>query len=115
MAAGKTGTTQGSADGWYIGINRNLVTATWVGADDPVVMFRNCSYGQGAHMALPIYAYFMRNLIDGNQDFKLNLEMIDKPTGNGGIMTDCGVEVPSEDDYLINPDKNEDLEIDDLG
>ena len=115
VAAGKTGTTQGSADGWYIGINRNLVTATWVGADDPVVRFRNGSYGQGAHMALPIYAYFMRNLIDGNQDFKLNLEMIDKPTGNGGIMTDCGVEVPSEDDYLINPDKNEDLEIDDLG
>jgi len=115
VAGGKTGTTQGSADGWFIGVNRNLVAVTWVGADDPSVRFRNGRLGQGAHMALPIYANFIRSILEGKQKFQLDLNMIDKPTGNGGIMTDCGVEVPTEESYQIDPNKNEDLEIDDLG
>lgn len=115
VAGGKTGTTQGSADGWFIGVNRNLVAVTWVGADDPSVRFRNGRLGQGAHMALPIYANFMRSILEGKQTFKLDLNMIDKPTGNGGIMTDCGVEVPDESFLNIDPDENKDLDLDDLG
>jgi hypothetical protein len=66
-------------------------------------------------MALPIYANFMRSILEGKQTFKLDLNMIDKPTGNGGIMTDCGVEVPDESFLNIDPDENKDLDLDDLG
>ena len=33
-AAGKTGTSQESRDGWFIGFSDNLVTGVWVGNDD---------------------------------------------------------------------------------
>ena len=56
--AGKTGTTQDNADGWFIGISPDLVTGCWVGADDPRVRFRTITYGQGAYMALPIVGKF---------------------------------------------------------
>ena len=56
--AGKTGTTQNNSDGWFIGVTPNLVTACWVGADDPRVHFRTTTYGQGAYMALPIVGKF---------------------------------------------------------
>ncbi len=60
--AGKTGTTQSQADGWYIGYNKNLVAGAWVGADDMRVRFRSLSLGQGAATALPIYGKFMQQL-----------------------------------------------------
>ncbi len=58
--AGKTGTTQDNADGWFIGFNPGIVAGAWVGADSPVVHFRSTAYGQGAHTALPIFARFMQ-------------------------------------------------------
>lgn len=56
--AGKTGTTQNNSDGWFIGLTPGLVTACWVGADDPRIHFRTTNYGQGAYMALPVVAKF---------------------------------------------------------
>ena len=44
--AGKTGTTQANADGWFIGITPKLVMGCWIGADDPAIHFR--TYGDGA-------------------------------------------------------------------
>ena len=60
--AGKTGTTQNQADGWFIGYNPNLVLAGWVGADYPSIHFNNLSYGQGAATALPIAGHFLHQL-----------------------------------------------------
>jgi penicillin-binding protein 1A len=58
--AGKTGTTQNNTDGWFIGFTPNLVAGVWVGADQPIIRFRTTALGQGAHMALPIFARFMQ-------------------------------------------------------
>ncbi|MFT4778948.1 MAG: penicillin-binding protein 1A [Flavobacteriales bacterium] len=58
--AGKTGTTQGNTDGWFIGLTPELVTGVWVGAQDPSVRFSTTSKGQGANTALPIYGYYMK-------------------------------------------------------
>ncbi len=58
--AGKTGTTQDNADGWFIGFNPGIVAGAWVGADSPAVHFRSTALGQGAHTALPIFARFMQ-------------------------------------------------------
>ena len=59
---GKTGTTQNNSDGWFMGITPDLVGGCWVGAEDRSVHFRNTLYGQGANMALPIYAYFINKV-----------------------------------------------------
>jgi penicillin-binding protein 1A len=58
--AGKTGTTQNQSDGWFMGMVPNLVTGVWVGGEDRATHFRTTAYGQGATMALPIWALFMK-------------------------------------------------------
>ena len=66
--AGKTGTTQGHADGWFIGFTPSLVAGAWVGADDRRVHFRSLDMGQGAAMALPIWGKFIAKVY-GDQTF----------------------------------------------
>lgn len=61
--AGKTGTSQDHADGWFIGITPQLVTGVWVGAENPAVRFRTLSLGQGSNTALPIWGDFMGRLV----------------------------------------------------
>jgi penicillin-binding protein 1A len=63
--AGKTGTTQDNADGWFMAVTPQLVIGTWVGADDPRISFRSTYLGQGSNTALPMVAYF---LDDVNKD-----------------------------------------------
>lgn len=58
--AGKTGTTQNHADGWFIGYSQNLVFGAWVGAENPAVHFLSLSQGQGAATALPIVGAFLK-------------------------------------------------------
>ena len=59
--AGKTGTTQNQSDGWFMGMVPNLVTGVWVGGEDRAVHFEDIAFGQGATMALPIWAMYMRD------------------------------------------------------
>jgi len=56
---GKTGTTQNNSDGWFIGVTPNLVTGVWVGGEERDIHFDNISLGQGANLALPIWALYM--------------------------------------------------------
>jgi penicillin-binding protein 1A len=58
--AGKTGTTQNQSDGWFIGMVPNLATGVWVGGEDRATHFETINYGQGATMALPIWASYMK-------------------------------------------------------
>lgn len=58
--AGKTGTTQSNADGWFIGLTPELVTGVWVGASDPAIRFSTTTRGQGANTALPIFGFYMK-------------------------------------------------------
>ena len=59
--AGKTGTTQNNSDGWFMGMVPNLVTGVWVGGEDRSVHFESTMYGQGATMALPVWALYMKD------------------------------------------------------
>ena len=81
--AGKTGTTQSQADGWFIGYTPGLVAGAWVGAENPAIHFNSIQYGQGAAMALPIWAYFMQKCksdvsfkpyVNGNFSLPENIE-----------------------------------------
>ncbi|MBC5994553.1 penicillin-binding protein 1A [Pontibacter cellulosilyticus] len=60
--AGKTGTTQDNADGWFIGITPQLVTGVWVGGESPQVRFRTLELGQGSRTALPIWGDYIRRI-----------------------------------------------------
>lgn len=60
--AGKTGTTNNNADGWFMGFSPQLLAGAWVGADDPILRISNNSVGQGAQMAMPIWAYFFQEV-----------------------------------------------------
>ena len=59
---GKTGTSSGYVDGWYMGITKDLVTGIWVGADDRSVHFTTSESGEGSHTALPIFGAFMEKV-----------------------------------------------------
>ncbi|HWZ02322.1 MAG TPA: transglycosylase domain-containing protein [Mucilaginibacter sp.] len=59
---GKTGTSSGYVDGWYMGITKDLVTGIWVGADDRSVHFNSSETGEGSHTALPIFGAFMQKV-----------------------------------------------------
>ncbi|MBO5678561.1 MAG: transglycosylase domain-containing protein [Bacteroidaceae bacterium] len=60
--AGKTGTTNENADGWFMGYTPSLVSGCWVGGDDRDIHFTSMSDGQGASMALPIWALYMQKV-----------------------------------------------------
>ncbi len=60
--AGKTGTTQNNSDGWFMGITPKLATGAWVGWEDRATHFYGTGEGQGAKMALPIWAIYMKKV-----------------------------------------------------
>ena len=59
---GKTGTTNNNSDGWFMAFTPELSAGVWVGGEDRSIHFDRMSVGQGASMALPIYALFMQKV-----------------------------------------------------
>lgn len=59
---GKTGTTNKNSDAWFMGVTPTLVSGVWVGGDDRDIHFDTMTMGQGATMALPVFAYYMRRV-----------------------------------------------------
>jgi penicillin-binding protein 1A len=61
--AGKTGTSQNQADGWFLGYTPRLAVGVWVGSELPSVHFRTLNKGQASSTALPIWGSFMREIM----------------------------------------------------
>ena len=104
--AGKTGTTQNQSDGWFMGMVPNLVTGVWVGGEDRAVHFKDIAFGQGATMALPIWAMYMRGAY-AIPELGISMEDFEAPE----ILTipiDCQQEVLLDD--LHQDAKKDDLE-----
>jgi penicillin-binding protein 1A len=59
---GKTGTTQNHSNGWFMGVTPELVGGVWSGWEDQAIHFETLSDGQGANMALPIMAIFLKKV-----------------------------------------------------
>lgn len=59
---GKTGTTQNNSDGWFMGITPKLVSGAWGGGEDRDIHFDYMADGQGANVALPIWAKYMNKV-----------------------------------------------------
>ena len=86
--AGKTGTTQGNSDGWFVGLTPDLVTAVWAGGEDKYVRFRSMAWGQGARMALPIFGYYMQHLYKDNK-LKISKGDFEEPIGYDPELFSC--------------------------
>ena len=84
----KTGTTQNHSDGWFIGFVPNLVTGVWTGADNRSVRFRDLHLGQGAEMALPIWANYMKNLYRDNS-LGVSAKNFPFPENGVSVILDC--------------------------
>ncbi|TAL60661.1 MAG: penicillin-binding protein [Bacteroidetes bacterium] len=86
--AGKTGTTQNHSDGWFMGITPDLVSGVWVGGEERSIHFSSLDAGQGASMALPVFAYYMQKVY---ADKKINLYEGDfeKPAKKITVEMDC--------------------------
>ena len=74
----KTGTTNSNADGWFIGMVPNLVTAVWVGCEDRSAHFQSTGIGQGASIALPIWGYYMKSNY-ANKALGISSEEFERP------------------------------------
>jgi penicillin-binding protein 1A len=117
--AGKTGTTNDNSDLWFMGYTPQILAGAWVGADDRYIRFTDNYFGQGAHGALPIWAYFMAKVAN---DPACNLDpnaSFDKPSGMGDlninfvgqdtIATDIPIEteeIKAESDYVLPDEVN---------
>ena len=81
QVAAKTGTTQNQSDGWFMGITPNLVAGVWTGAEDRSTHFDGLSLGQGANMALPIWALFMNKVYQDSTLGILPSDKFEEPLG----------------------------------
>ena len=105
--AGKTGTTQNQSDGWFMGMVPNLVTGVWVGAEDRAAHFSSLTYGQGATMALPIWALYMKSCYE-DAELQISIDEFEEPDGLS-IEVDClkykeNQEKKGREDDLEEPD-----------
>ncbi len=106
--AGKTGTNNDQADGWFVGYTPTITAGVWVGAEDRQVHFKTLQMGGGSNMALPIWGIFMKKcLADGT--LNSNAGFVAPP--NFELNLDCGEDivqsagagnVPVEEDDFFN-------------
>ena len=105
---GKTGTTQQHADGWFIGVAPDLVGGVWVGAEDRSIHFQNLANGQGANMALPIWAKFLQKAY-ADSGLKMSGRPFDRPAGISKRL-DCDETISEAEAKEMNKSLREDEE-----
>ncbi|MDR0364357.1 MAG: transglycosylase domain-containing protein [Bacteroidales bacterium] len=99
--AGKTGTTQNHSDGWFMGMTPYLTAGIWTGGEFRSIHFRTITYGQGANMALPIWALFMQKVY---ADSTINMPKDDFPLPSSGFNVNFDCEKETHDNQVIIED-----------
>jgi penicillin-binding protein 1A len=85
---GKTGTTQNNANGWFMGVTPNLVGGVWTGWEDQSIHFETLQEGQGAEMALPVFAIFLKKVYSDPQFGIMEADEFERPS-NFNMELDC--------------------------
>lgn len=93
---GKTGTTQNNSDGWFMGFTPSLVSGVWVGGEDRGIHFDSTADGQGANMALPIWALYMKKVYADKTLGYSTSEKFQMPD-NMKVINGCLQEVPDSE------------------
>ena len=77
---GKTGTTQNHSNGWFMGVTPNLVGGVWSGWEDQSIHFETLGEGQGANMALPVFAIFLKKIYSDPQFGIMEADEFERPS-----------------------------------
>lgn len=85
---GKTGTTQNHSNGWFMGVTPNLVGGVWTGWEDQSIHFETLREGQGAEMALPVFALFLKKVYADPQFGIMEADEFEVPS-NFNMELDC--------------------------
>ena len=67
---GKTGTTNDSKEGWFVGFSPDLVVGTYIGFDEPRSLGR---WETGASLALPVFYAFMEEALKDQPDIPFRI------------------------------------------
>lgn len=89
--AGKTGTTQNNSDGWFMGYTPDIACGVWVGCEDRAIHFRSTNLGQGANMALPIWADFIQRCYNDKLLRLDKTKQFEQPSTPLTVETDCNL------------------------
>lgn len=92
--AGKTGTTNDQADGWFMGYTPSLMAGVWVGAEDRQIHFESLALGGGSNMALPIWGLFMKKIV---RDGTLGVSESDRFVAPAGMHVDLDCDGSDKD------------------
>lgn len=108
--AGKTGTTNGNTDGWYIGYTPDLLAGTWVGCGDPFIPIYQNNVG-GAEMGAPRWGIFMNKVYADNKiafnrqkEFDAPAELKNDPIYADGNISDLAAKGDSLNEDMGNGD-----------
>jgi penicillin-binding protein 1A len=78
---GKTGTTQNHGNGWFMGVTPNLVAGVWSGWENQSIHFETLGEGQGATIALPVFALFLKKIYADPQFGIMEADVFERPAG----------------------------------
>lgn len=106
--AGKTGTTNGNTDGWFIGYTPELVAGTWVGCEDPFIPIYQNNAG-GAEMSAPRWGIFMSKVYEDKKLDYGKIKEFEKPAAfkNDPIYVDLNADnIAKRGDSLQIPEED---------
>ena len=110
--AGKTGTTNGNTDTWFVGFTSKLAVGVYVGSDNPISLGR---YETGAKTALPIFKSFVKNAVkkEDARPFKVAdnilMRVIDPVTGEKALAESKSTIIEAYKNTKIDSTSNEDI------
>jgi penicillin-binding protein 1A len=107
---GKTGTTNGNTDGWFIGYTPELLAGTWVGCEDPFIPIYANNSG-GAEMSAPKWGLFMKKVYSDTKLDYGKVTAFEKPAEllNDPIYADANfADIVSSGDSLDNIEFSDD-------
>ena len=109
---GKTGTTNGNTDAWFVGFTSKLAIGVYVGSDNPRSLGR---YETGAKTALPIFKNFVKNSVkkEDARPFKVAdgilMKVIDPVTGKKALSESKSTIIESYKNTKIDNILNKDI------
>jgi len=110
--AGKTGTTNGNTDTWFIGFTSKLAIGVYVGSDNPISLGR---FETGSKTALPIFKSFVKNAVkkEDARPFKVAdgilMRVIDPITGDKASTASKSTIIEAYKNIEINSALNKDI------
>ncbi len=102
---GKTGTSNNHSDAWFVGVTPKLVGGAWVGGEYRSIHFRTGALGQGSRTALPIFGYFIQDVLQDDRLAKYREKFAPPHDLDASLWTCSG--------YYAQP--NDSIESDSLG